>query len=74
MIRNSSKLLIRFGARVRELRQLAGLSQEAFAWRCGLDRTYISGIERGKRNVSLQNLKVLAKTLNVSLSGLLDEL
>jgi len=59
---------------VRELRRATGLSQEAFADRCGLDRTYISGIERGKRNVSLENLKVLAKALNVTLSRLLEGL
>ena len=74
MATNSSKLLIRFGGRVRELRRATGLSQEAFADRCGLDRTYISGIERGKRNVSLENLKVLAKALNVTLSRLLEGL
>ncbi len=73
MVRNSSQLLVRFGGQVRELRQAAGLSQEAFADRCGLDRTYISGIERGKRNVSLENLEVLAKALNVTLSRLLEE-
>jgi transcriptional regulator with XRE-family HTH domain len=74
MVRNSLKLLVGFGGRVRELRQATGLSQEAFADRCGLDRTYISGIERGKRNVSLQNLEVLAKALNVTLSRLLKGL
>jgi transcriptional regulator with XRE-family HTH domain len=74
MVANPSRLLVRFGGRVRELRQAAGLSQEAFAERCDLDRTYISGIERGKRNVSLENLKVLADALNVSLSELLKGL
>lgn len=74
MVRNSLKLLVGFGGRVRELRQATGLSQEAFADRCGLDRTYISGIERGKRNVSLQNLEVLAKALKVTLSRLLKGL
>ena len=74
MVKNSSKLLIRFGERVRDLRQGKGLSQEAFADRCGLDRTYISSIERGKRNVSLENLEVLARALDVSLSQLLNEL
>jgi transcriptional regulator with XRE-family HTH domain len=69
-----SKLLIRFGERVRNLRQATGLSQEAFAEKCGLDRTYISGIERGKRNVSLENLKVIAKGLNTSLSRLFEGL
>jgi transcriptional regulator with XRE-family HTH domain len=74
MARTTSRLLSRFGARVRELRVAAGLSQETFADRCGLDRTYISGIERGRRNVSLENLKVLATALNVTLSELLDGL
>jgi DNA-binding XRE family transcriptional regulator len=46
----------RFGKRLRERRIALGLSQEAFAHAAGLDRTYISGIERGKRNVSLRNI------------------
>ncbi len=68
------ELLIHFGARVRALRQDKGLSQEAFAAHCGLDRTYISGIERGVRNVSLVNIHTLAVGLGVSLSDLLQEL
>lgn len=70
----SPKLLVKFGERIRELRRATGLSQEAFADHCGLDRTYISGIERGKRNVSLENLKVLAEALDVTLSRLLEGL
>jgi transcriptional regulator with XRE-family HTH domain len=46
-------VLLRFGQRVRERRSILGLSQETFADKCKLDRTYISGIERGKRNVAL---------------------
>ena len=64
----------RFGLRVRELRRAQSLSQEALAERCGLDRTYISGIERGKRNVSLQNIEVIAKALGVTLSALFKRL
>ena len=64
----------RFGLRVRELRQAQSLSQEALAARCELDRTYISGIERGKRNVSLQNIEVIAKALGVTLSALFKRL
>jgi transcriptional regulator with XRE-family HTH domain len=64
----------RFGDRLRQLRKAMGLSQEVFADRCGLDRTYISGIERGKRNVSLRNIEVLAKTLGVTISQLTDGL
>ena len=61
----------RFGGRVRELRQRAGLSQEDFAAKCDLDRTYISGIERGKRNVALRNVEAIAMAFGVSLSELL---
>lgn len=64
----------RFGQRLRELRNAKGLSQEAFAAACGLDRTYISGIERGRRNVSLRNIEVIAKALGVSLSELMKGL
>lgn len=60
----------RFGARIRELRHEQGLSQEDFAYNCGLDRTYISGIERGVRNVGLDNIGVLAVSLGLSLSQL----
>jgi len=47
-----------------------GVSQEAFADLCGLDRTYVGGIERGERNVALVNLEKIAKALNLSLSEL----
>jgi transcriptional regulator with XRE-family HTH domain len=64
-------ITVRFGRRVRELRLRAKLSQEEFAAQCDLDRTYISGIERGIRNVALQNIEKIAKTLRVSLSELM---
>ncbi len=64
-------ILIRFGERIRELRKKAGLSQEEFAERCQLDRTYIGGIERGERNVSLRNIALLAKALGVDISELM---
>jgi transcriptional regulator with XRE-family HTH domain len=60
----------RFGDRLRQLRKKVGLSQEAFAVKCGLDRTYISGIERGRRNVSLRNIEVIARALGISISEL----
>ncbi|MBX3055415.1 MAG: helix-turn-helix transcriptional regulator [Anaerolineae bacterium] len=62
----------RFGARIRTLRKDRGLSQEGLAELCGLDRTYISGIERGLRNVSLRNIETLAKALGVSISDLFE--
>ncbi len=70
----SKNILVRFGHRVRELRTKRGLSQEAFAHQCGLDRTYISGIERGQRNVSLRNIEVIAKSLSVQLTELFIDL
>ncbi|WP_036563126.1 helix-turn-helix domain-containing protein [Candidatus Schmidhempelia bombi] len=48
------------------------MSQEAFADKCGLDRTYISGIERGVRNPTLQIINTIAKNLDVELSTLFD--
>jgi transcriptional regulator with XRE-family HTH domain len=60
----------KFGARVRERRTALALSQEVFAGKCGLDRTYISGIERGKRNVSLRNIEIIAKALGMSIAEL----
>ena len=59
-----------FGKRVRELRRAKGLSQEALALACELDRTYIGGIERGERNVSLINIEKIAVALGVRLGDL----
>ena len=68
------QVLLKFGNRVRKLRKAKGLSQEAFASLCGLDRTYISGIERGVRNVSLANISLIAEALGISLSELMLDL
>lgn len=67
-------ILLQFGQRVRELRKQAGFSQEAFADECGLDRTYMGGIERGERNVALRNIHRIAQALGVSLSTLMEGL
>ena len=71
---SKSKILQRFGTRVRELRKAAGHSQESFAHLCEMDRTYVGGIERGERNLSLQNINVIAKALRITLSKLLEGL
>ena len=63
----------RFGQRIRTLRKARGLSQEALAELSGLDRTYISGIERGLRNVALRNIEALAQALEVSISELFED-
>ena len=61
---------IRFGRALRRRRQDLGVSQEEFADLCGLDRTYVGGIERGERNVALVNIEKIAKALNISLREL----
>jgi transcriptional regulator with XRE-family HTH domain len=65
-------ILLKFGQRVRERRTALGLSQEKFADKCGLDRTYMSGIERGRRNLSLRNIDLIARTLGLSISELTE--
>lgn len=59
-----------FGNRVRQLRKDRGWSQEEFAFRVGLDRSYVGGVERGERNISLENIELIRNTLQVSLSEL----
>lgn len=54
-----------FSNNVRAQRKLLGLSQEQFAERCGLHRTYISSLERGKRSISLKNIQLIADALGV---------
>jgi len=60
------------GKRIKTLREERGLSQEKFAEKCGFDRTYISLLERGKRNPSYTNLLKVAKGLEISISDLLN--
>lgn len=62
--------LAAFGAAVRELRKSRGISQERLADEVGIHRTYIGGVERGERNVSLLNIWRIAVALGVPPSGL----
>ena len=66
-------LLRRVGHRVRKLRDEKGVSQEALADTIGVDRNYLSGIERGVRNLSLLMLRDVAKALNVPIRSLLAD-
>ncbi len=63
----------KFGQQIKTLRKARNLTQEELAERCSLDRTYISGIERGIRNVSLRNIEVLAQALGVSMAALFTD-
>ena len=54
-----------FGLRIKQLRLSLGISQEELGALSNLDRTYISGIERGKRNISLKNILQIASALGV---------
>lgn len=61
---------IRFGRAIRRIREEQQINQEEAAERCGMHRTYYSGIERGVRNVSLVNIEKIAKGLKSSLPDL----
>ena len=54
----------KIGSRIRELRTVAGLSQEKLALVAGLDRTYIASVEKGKRNISIVNLEKIINALD----------
>lgn len=70
---NMSSLRVRLGKAIRRLRLQAGYSQESFAAVVGVHRTYMGSLERGERNVSLENIEKVAKALNISVSQLFAE-
>lgn len=74
MDESKSKILCALGYLVRQRRATLGLSQEELGLRANLDRTYISGVERGVRNPSLTALVSLASGLDITLSDLLNNL
>lgn len=67
------ELLIAFGHTLRRVRLEQGISQERFADLSDLHRTYISDIELGKRNVSLENIGKISEALNMKISELFRE-
>jgi DNA-binding XRE family transcriptional regulator len=70
-----SNLLLRvLGQRIRELRTEQGYSQEAFADKCGVHRTFMGTVERGESNLSFHNIARVAKTLGVTLSKLFESI
>ena len=62
----------KFGIRVRILREKQGLTQEALAFEADLHRAYVGQIERGEKNIGLENIEKLAKAFKISPSKLLD--
>lgn len=60
----------RLGNRIRSLREVTGLSQEKFALKIGMDRTYYASVEAGKRNIAIINIEKIANGFNISLSEL----
>lgn len=69
---DDSNAKVLFGKRVRQLRKTRGWSQEEFAHRVGLDRSYMGGVERGERNVSLENICLIARALGVPPAALFE--
>lgn len=65
--------MVRFGKRLREVRESVGISQERLAELAKLHRTYVSSVERGKRNVSLLNIERLALALKVTMADLMPD-
>lgn len=65
---------IRFGRAIRRVREEQKINQEEAAERCGLHRTYYSGVERGLRNISLVNIERISKGLRISLPQLFSRL
>ncbi|NCQ23567.1 MAG: helix-turn-helix transcriptional regulator [Roseovarius sp.] len=63
--------LQQLGRAIRERRMDAGLSQEGLADACGLDRTYVGGVERGERNIGFKNLLRISRALHIEPSELL---
>lgn len=67
-------ILISFGNHLKKLREERSLSQEELAHRASLDRTYISGVENGRRNISLKALNSVAKAMEINLAELFEDI
>lgn len=68
----SNSLQIQVGHRIKDLREAEGVSQESFALRIGMDRSYLASIETGRRNLTLQNLAKIAGGFKLTLSQFLE--
>ncbi len=72
--KSEQKTMAEFGIKVRQLREAEGLSQEKLAEHTDVHRTYISGIERGRQNISLLTMKKLSQALSVEMKELVSGL
>jgi len=68
------RIQIAFGEKVRQLRKDLGLSQEELSFRANLHRTYIGMIERGEKNITIENIQKIANALDVSIKTLFEEI
>jgi transcriptional regulator with XRE-family HTH domain len=71
---NDKKFLLDLGHRLRECRSASGLTQAEMAAKSGLHRTFIGSVERGERNLSILNLRELARVLRTPIAALLNDL
>ena len=62
----------KLGLRIRQLRQERGMSQEELSFLAELDRTYITSVENGHRNISIINIEKIAKAFSMSIKDLFD--
>ena len=69
--RSTETARLRFARLLRNERLVRGISQEALAELAGLHRTYVGSVERGERNIAVDNMEALAKALNLDISDLL---
>lgn len=74
MSESRDRVVTAFGYLIRQRRQALGISQEELGYRSGLDRTYVSGLERGMRNPSLTALVSLAQGFGINVSDLIERL
>jgi len=70
----SSDICVRFGERLRELRKRRGWTQVYMAEHVGLDRSYLSDLERGKKEICIRNLEVIASAFSMTPAQLLSRL
>ena len=70
----AADLLVRLGDRIRKLRKARGWTQVEMAEKVGIDRSFLADVERGKRNVSILNVELIAKGFEISMSQLFSRL